>query len=84
MPPPSHYQWADEDWQLDMTGPWADEILGLGKKHDQKRYGMTDRRFLQYQSLNATIKDGCTLITNGLIQRADLIHCKATKITQGL
>ncbi|ORZ18037.1 integral peroxisomal membrane peroxin-domain-containing protein [Absidia repens] len=29
MPPPSHYQWADDDWQLDMTGPWSDGILGL-------------------------------------------------------
>ncbi|KAI8332856.1 integral peroxisomal membrane peroxin-domain-containing protein, partial [Chlamydoabsidia padenii] len=29
MPPPSHYQWTDDDWQLDMSGPWTDDILGL-------------------------------------------------------
>ncbi|CAO3598654.1 unnamed protein product [Absidia cylindrospora] len=29
MPPPSHYQWVDDDWQLDMTGPWSDGILDL-------------------------------------------------------
>ncbi|KAI8067834.1 integral peroxisomal membrane peroxin-domain-containing protein [Gongronella butleri] len=31
MPPPSQYQWADDTWQLDMTGPWVDDRLNMGK-----------------------------------------------------
>lgn len=32
MPPPPSYEWdEDSNWELDVTGPWTDEQLGIGK-----------------------------------------------------
>ncbi|KAI9251411.1 integral peroxisomal membrane peroxin-domain-containing protein [Phascolomyces articulosus] len=31
MPPPASYEWGETGWELDITGPWTDEQLGLGK-----------------------------------------------------
>lgn len=28
---PTGYQWTQDDWQLDTTGPWVDDSLGIGK-----------------------------------------------------
>lgn len=29
MPPPPGYEWAEDKWHLDVTGPWTDEHLGI-------------------------------------------------------
>ncbi|CAO3596194.1 unnamed protein product [Absidia cylindrospora] len=52
MPPPSHYQWVDDDWQLDMTGPWSDEILGLVSiiECDEKGWVYTDHKWANPKS----------------------------------
>lgn len=31
IPPPAHYTWTKDDWCLDATGPWIDDVLGIGK-----------------------------------------------------
>ncbi|KAI8384830.1 uncharacterized protein BYT42DRAFT_592880 [Radiomyces spectabilis] len=31
MPPPPSYEWADDGWKVDTTGPWADDLLDMGK-----------------------------------------------------
>lgn len=32
LPPPKGYRWADSEWKLDVTGPWMDSILSIGKQ----------------------------------------------------
>ncbi|CAO3668423.1 unnamed protein product [Rhizopus microsporus] len=29
IPPPAHYTWTKDDWCLDTTGPWIDDVLGI-------------------------------------------------------
>lgn len=32
IPAPKGYQWKDtSEWELDKTGPWVDDYLGIGK-----------------------------------------------------
>ncbi|KAI9496012.1 hypothetical protein BDB00DRAFT_882235 [Zychaea mexicana] len=31
MPAPASYEWGETGWELDITGPWTDEQLGIGK-----------------------------------------------------
>jgi hypothetical protein len=30
MPSPNQYTWADDEWKVDTTGPWADDALEIG------------------------------------------------------
>ncbi|KAF7724957.1 hypothetical protein EC973_000538 [Apophysomyces ossiformis] len=30
MPAPPNYKWEDDHWHLDTTGPWMDDLLGIG------------------------------------------------------
>jgi hypothetical protein len=31
IPPPEGYEWKqDSEWNLDKTGPWIDDYLGIG------------------------------------------------------
>jgi hypothetical protein len=30
LPAPEGYHWVEDNWSLDKSGPWIDEILGLG------------------------------------------------------
>ncbi|KAI8089000.1 integral peroxisomal membrane peroxin-domain-containing protein [Halteromyces radiatus] len=58
MPPPSHYQWADDDWQLDMTGPWSDEILGLVSliECDEQGWVYSDHKWANPRSRPESLK----------------------------
>ncbi|KAG2219202.1 hypothetical protein INT45_013068 [Circinella minor] len=38
MPPPSSYEWGETEWELDITGPWTDEQLGLGWVYSDHRW----------------------------------------------
>ncbi|KAL0078635.1 hypothetical protein J3Q64DRAFT_1810975 [Phycomyces blakesleeanus] len=31
MPPPAHHVWDEEEWHLDLTGPWIDDVLDIGE-----------------------------------------------------
>lgn len=31
LPAPEGYHWVEDNWSLDQSGPWIDEILGIGK-----------------------------------------------------
>ncbi|KAI8976905.1 hypothetical protein BDB01DRAFT_764259 [Pilobolus umbonatus] len=35
MPCPVHYKWADNEWHLDRTGPWIDDVLGIGNENNK-------------------------------------------------
>lgn len=39
LPAPEGYHWIEDDWSLDQSGPWVDEILGIGKwtRHTQEQ-----------------------------------------------
>ncbi|KAI8391591.1 integral peroxisomal membrane peroxin-domain-containing protein [Radiomyces spectabilis] len=33
---PEGYQWKEDNWELDTTGPWIDDSLGIGKNNETK------------------------------------------------
>ena len=34
MAAPKGYRWSQDNWQLDTTGPWIDDVLGIGKSRE--------------------------------------------------
>ncbi|KAI9302304.1 integral peroxisomal membrane peroxin-domain-containing protein [Cunninghamella echinulata] len=85
MPPPSHYEWVDDGWLLDMTGPWSDDILGLVTmiECDSEGWVYTDHKWTNPRSRPDTLpgeKDSARPLTRRRrwYRKAKLIMDKPT------
>lgn len=38
MAAPKGYRWSQDNWHLDTTGPWIDDVLGIGKSKESPWY----------------------------------------------
>ncbi|ORX59793.1 hypothetical protein DM01DRAFT_1405272 [Hesseltinella vesiculosa] len=60
MPPPSQYDWAEDTWQLDMSGPWVDDRLGLVTmvECDDKGWVYTDHKWTNPRNRPEPLENG--------------------------